>query len=102
VSKDNNSEGHTSVPRRRFLAGLGAAGLGTAAGLFGRQTAASASPQVTEGCCDLAYSNINNSYCYNHASYVWYCGGGTPTYPYQCSCCEDYSAGVSGYSCYRV
>lgn len=96
----------TSVLRRRFLGGLGASGLATAAAVFGGERAANA--YYTAGCCTLAYApTVTVSQCINTGRYyMWTCSN--PQYPgdrvHACDCCEvkNSSGGFisSGYRCY--
>lgn len=97
--------GRASVRRRRFLGGLGASGLATAAAVFGGARAANA---YTAGCCALAYSpTMSVSQCVSNARYyMWTCSN--PQYPgdrlHACDCCEaENSSGqyyASAFRCY--
>lgn len=102
-SRDRTEQDGASLPRRRFLAKLGAGGVAAAAAVVAGARPASASPTYTEGCCHLV-SPLNSSYCFAHYTYIWNCviGGGS-TYTI-CECCEIYPGHgysvVSGYQCH--
>jgi hypothetical protein len=84
----------TSIPRRRFLAGLGASGLVVAEALFGRTAAAEASGDCS--CCNLVYCPPNTTYdsCTSTCHYLWGCAGsGTIT----CNCCEKKNCSTGAY-----
>lgn len=73
------------IVRRGFLAGLGAAGLGTAQAAFGKAVPAHA---VDSGCCHLAYASTHQLYqCQTGHNYTWTCSivGGNHVV---CWCCE--------------
>ena len=85
--------------RRRFLARLGAVGLGVSAATFARLAPASAS---SCGCCDLAHcpQNTSYSYCSQHAAYIWRCVYPPPN-RVECLCCETSGNALSAYTCYH-
>ena len=101
LGKDGET-GHR-VGRRRFLGGMGAGGLATAAAVFGFTPDASA--LVDEGCCTLFCKPTHNlSQCETGSHYVWECteSGGF----LYCNCCEHGNPGAgcnssnySSYSC---
>ncbi len=76
--------------RRRFLGGVGATGLATAAVIFGRPEAAQAA--VAWRCCHLCKSpSISIASCKNYSGhYLWYCNAEARI---QCQCCETKSGG---------
>jgi hypothetical protein len=76
--------------RRRFMTGVGASGLATAAVVFGRPGTAHA---YTHYCCNLCFApSISLSSCQSYSGhYTWYCDSG-PSRPH-CYCCETMSGG---------
>jgi hypothetical protein len=80
--------------RRRFLAGVGASGLATAAVMFGRSTPAFA---VSAGCCNLCYSPGDFNSCDQGTHYLWACAYGSEFL--YCYCCEH---GTTGDNCNGV
>jgi len=85
--------------RRRFLARLGAAGLGVAVATFARPGTAYA---ATCGCCSLANCPPNTtwSYCVAHMAYSWRCYYSSGGFPWQCECCETSGNVKSAYACW--
>jgi hypothetical protein len=81
---DKSKTGH-KLGRRRFLGGVGAGGLATAAAVFG--FAPDANALVAAGCCGLICSPSHTlAQCESGAHYVWECteSGGF----LYCNCCE--------------
>jgi len=88
--------GRPRVARRRFLGGVGAGGLATAATVFGFASPASAHT-IPYGCCHLCCPNSGHTLaaCESGFHYVWQCsesGGRT------CHCCEHKSPCTYGCS----
>jgi hypothetical protein len=79
------------VGRRRFMTGVGASGLATAAVVFGRPGEALASYPLN--CCNLCYApSISVASCKGYSGhYLWRCDNGAGTI--HCECCETKSGG---------
>jgi hypothetical protein len=73
-----------TVNRRRFVRGVGAAGLGAAAATFGGAARAEASGFYK--CCYVAFSppNISMTACLFDCFHLWSCTWGTQS----CQCCD--------------
>jgi len=86
---DDGAGGIPRAGRRRFLGGIGAGGLATAATVFGFGSSASAST-VPYGCCHLCCRNSGHTLvqCESGFHYVWTCTEGNGTH---CTCCEHQS-----------
>ncbi|MBC6460705.1 hypothetical protein [Actinomadura sp. HBU206391] len=80
--------------RRRFMAGVGAGGLATAAVVFGRPGAAQAGALLYPyNCCSLCFApSITVAACKGYSGhYLWYCDNGPSRL--HCQCCETKSGG---------
>lgn len=89
------------IPRRGFLAKLGATGLGVAAATFGRDSVAFA---ANAGCCTLRWPPGGLHYVTwtkcsqsDYLVYSWTCPGPAPG---PCRCCEMSQPGAPNYPGY--
>jgi hypothetical protein len=83
-----------SLGRRRFMAGVGASGLATAAVVFGRSgTAQAGALSYPLNCCTLCFKpSISVAACKGYSGhYIWRCSNGAGTL--HCECCETKSGG---------
>jgi hypothetical protein len=92
-----NVQPDSRVDRRRFLGGVGASGLATAAVLFGRSESAMAASDLHKvGCCCLSYPSSHDIYsCESGNHYVWGCGKVVNHRLIRCDCCEHYNPNYS-------
>jgi hypothetical protein len=95
----DNPSNQVRPGRRRFLAKLGAVGLGVSVATFAHSAPASAS---SCGCCGLKHCPPNTTwtYCNSHASYIWRCLAPYPNRT-ECLCCETAGNAQSAYTCYH-
>lgn len=88
---DEGAKGIPRVGRRRFLGGIGAGGLATAATVFGFASPASATT-VPYGCCHLCCKPSGHTLAQCETGpayfYVWACRESNGT---TCKCCEHHS-----------